>query len=312
MKIVGFFGFKENIALKSECLNRKISIKIGSFKCRLLTPSLPDNFYEPSLDYRRPLVQPNSEINFNEHLEWGKPYSWPLGESEIFNFKLEIEVDDKTFDDEKKELLIDSTEDWINRLRHNFFAYDYLLEHNRIEIKSSSFVGFHYYIKPNDKKPKEIKSNRENIVKINLLNRALDFKTFKNVLSSTSKNKRLCDEYQLIKNSKIALQDREYRKSLFECASSLELCLTNVLKRKLKVNNEKLKTHILNMNNSIQKKIELLEAIDIVLPSNLQTDVSQVRNRAIHTGKEVSQKQAEKAYKIVKNSLDILIKNKLV
>lgn len=109
------------------------------------------------------------------------------------------------------------------------------------------------------------------------------------------------------------MQNKEYRKSIFECASALELCFTNVLIRKLKVNNEKLKTQILKMNNSIEKKIKLLENINIELPSNkYQSDVSQIRNRAIHTGVEVSEEEVENAYKIVKQSLDILVKNKLV
>lgn len=137
--------------------------------------------------------------------------------------------------------------------------------------------------------------------------------TLKNVLKSTSQNKSLCDEYNLIKDSQIALENNEFRKSIFECASALELCLTNVLKRKLKVNNEKLKTHILKMNNSIEKKRKLLETIDIQLPPyNYQKDVSQIRNRAIHAGVDVSEKEAENAFAIVKQALDNLITNKLI
>lgn len=63
MKLIGFFGFEENIAIKAECLNRKIGIKIDQFRGRLLTPSLPDNFSNKSEDYRKPLIQPKSEIS---------------------------------------------------------------------------------------------------------------------------------------------------------------------------------------------------------------------------------------------------------
>jgi HEPN domain-containing protein len=313
MKIVGFFGFEKSVSLKAETLNRKIGIKIGNFQGRLLTPSLPNDFYKKSEDYRKPLIQPKSAISFNEHLEWGRPYSWPSGNSEIFNFMLEINVDNKNFDDKEKKILIDSTETWINRLKHNLFAFDYFLEHKGSRVRSTSSLGFEYYIKIGENKPQEIESNRQDIIEIKLLTNAIDFKTLKKVLNSTSKNKKLCVEYQLIKNSKIALENHEYRKSIFECASALELCLTNLLKFKLKVNNEKLRTHILKMNNSIEKKVKLLETIDVKLPSNKYlSDVSEIRNRAIHAGVDVTEEQAENAFRIVKSSLDILIKNRLV
>jgi hypothetical protein len=236
MKLIGVFGFKESIALKAECLNRKFQIQIGNFKGKLLTPSLPKDFSEKSVDYRKPLVQPKSIISFNEHLDWGRPYSWPSGDSELINFMLEIEVDDKTFDNEQKNLLLDCTEKWIERLKNNFYSFDYLLEYKGLKIISSSDLGFDYYFRAKGKKPERLKSNRKNEVEIKLLDNAVDFETLKNVLKSTSQNKSLCDEYNLIKDSQIALENNEFRKSIFECASALELCLTNVLKRKLKVN----------------------------------------------------------------------------
>lgn len=313
MKLIGVFGFEESIALKAECLNRKFQIKIDNFKGKLLTPSLPKDFSEKSVDYRKPLVQPKSIISFNEHLDWGRPYSWPSGDSELINFMLEIEIDEKAFDDEQKNLLLDGTEKWIERLKNNLYSFDYLLEYNGLKVISSNHLGFDYYFKVDGQKPERLKSNRENKVEIKLLDNAIDLKTFKNVLKSTSQNKSLCDEYKLIKDSQIALENNEFRKSIFECASALELCLTNVLKRKLKVNNEKLKTHILKMNNSIEKKIQLLGTIDIELPpNNYQKDVSQIRNRAIHAGVDVNEKEAENAFRIVKQALDNLIIDKLI
>ena len=313
MKLIGVFGFEESIALKAECLNRRIQIKIDNFKGRLLTPSLPKDFSEKSVEYRKSLIQPKSIISFNEHLEWGRPYSWPSGDTELINFMLEVETDEKTFDDKQKELLIDSTEKWIKRFKNNFYSFDYLLEYKGLKVKSSSHLDFDYYSKAKGQKCEKIKPNRKNIIEVKLLDNAIGFKTFKNVLKSTSQNKSLCDEYQLIKNSQIALENNEFRKSIFESASALELCFTNVLKRKLKVNNEKLKTHILKMNNSIDKKISLLKTLDIELPSNkYQKDVSEIRNRAIHAGVDVSEQEAEKAFKIVKQSLDLLIVDKLI
>jgi hypothetical protein len=313
MKLIGVFGFEESIALKAECLNRKIQINIDNFKGKLLTPSLPKEFSKNSVDFRKALIQPKSIISFNEHQEWGRPYSWPSGDSELMNFMLEIETDDKKFDSEQKELLIDGTEKWIKRFKNNFYSFDYLLEYKGLKVISSSHVGFDYYSKAKGKKPERLQSNRKDHFEIKSLDNAIDFKTFKNVLKSTSQNKTLCDEYLLIKNSQIAIENNEFRKSIFESASALELCFTNVLKRKLKVNNEKLKTHILKMNNSIEKKIELLKTIDIELPSNnYQKGVSEIRNRAIHAGVDVNEKEADNAFRIVKQALDNLIIDKLI
>jgi hypothetical protein len=313
MKLIGIFGFEESIALKAECLNRKIQINIDNFKGRLLTPTLPKDFSGKSDDYR-PLIQPKSIISFNEHLKWGRPYLWPSGDSALINFMLEIEIDEKFFDDKQKELLIDSTETWIKRLKNNFYSFDYLLEYKGVNVKSSSYLGFDYYSKSKGQKTEKIKSNRSNLIEINVLDNAIDFKTLKNVLRSTSQNKSLCDEYKLIKNSQIALQDNEYRKSIFDSASGLELCFTNILLRELNVNNDKLKTKILSQNKSIQSKFDLLEAINIDLPftkTEYNEGISMPRNRAIHAGKNVNKEQAYRAFDIAKTSLDKLIKNKL-
>jgi hypothetical protein len=312
MKLVGVFGFKQNIGLKSESLNRKIGIRIGNFRGRILTPSLPSNFLEKPDDYRKLLIQPKSIISFNDNLKWGQPFSWPTGESEIFKLMLEVNINDDNFNDETNNQLIDSTEDWINRLQQNLFAFDYLLEYKSVKIISSSTLAFQYYFKSDSDKKERIQSNRKNEVRINL-KKSIDFITFKKVLNATSQNKSLCLEYHLIKNSMIALQNQEYRTSILESATALELCFSNLLKRKLKVNNEKLKKQILKMSKSIGNKITLLEKIDVELPSKkFQSDVIDIRNSTIHSGTDVSESEAENAYEIVKSTLDILIKNKFV
>jgi hypothetical protein len=313
MKVVGFCGFKQNIGLKSESLNRKIGIRIGNFKGRILTPSLPSNFLEKSDDHRKLLIQPKSVISFNDNLEWGRPFSWPTGDSEIFKLMLEININDDNFNDETNKQLIDSTEDWINRLQQNLFAFDYLLEDKVIKIISSGTLAFEYYFKSDSDKTERIQSNRKNVAHLKNLNNSIDFITLKKVLNATSQNKSLCLEYHLIKNSMIALQNQEYRTSILESATALELCFSNLLKRKLKVNNEKLKMQILKMNNSINKKIILLKTIDVELPpKKFQSDVIDIRNSTIHSGTDVSESEAENAYEIVKSTLDILIKNKFV
>lgn len=61
--------------------------------------------------------------------------------------------------------------------------------------------------------------------------------------------------------------------------------------------------------------MELINCIGINLPlasNKYQKEVSEVRNKSIHTGAVVSQKEAEKAFQIVKETLRELIKDKLI
>ncbi|MBW8334239.1 MAG: hypothetical protein K0M40_19635 [Prolixibacteraceae bacterium] len=313
MKIIGYIAIEEGLPLKSNCLNQSIDIKINQFEGRLLSPKLPDTFFEDSEKLGILLIEPESDINFNESIEWGQPFSWPHGESNVTRFKIEIDVNDDINVDRIKEELSNETAKWIRRFKENFFAYNYHVGVPHYEVKNRNTEDFDYYLKKtNGSKVERITSRKMQMVKIfNVV--SLDITVLKEVVKATSSEKNLSPEYQLLKEAHKALRTQEYRKSILDSATALELCLTNILKKNLKVADNHLLIEILKTNNSISKKRNLLKHTKFQLPEyNYQKKVEDVRNRAIHVGINPSDDEAKNAYEIVAQALEGLIENKLI
>ena len=197
-------------------------------------------------------------------------------------------------------------ESWVNRFRANLFAFDYNIDSPSIKVDKnlSEICGFFYLHSQNGTPLNAFKKDMDN-VKV-FLSDPINIKLFKHTLKATSDNKQLLLEFQLLKEAHQSLQTDNYRKSILDSASALELSLTNAIKRELKID-EKLLDEILKMNNSIAKKIALIKFTRQKLPEyNFKKDIEDLRNKAIHIGKTPTEEEASKAYKIVKAVLEKL------
>lgn len=315
MKITGFFELSEAIPVMADCLDQAFEININGFEGKILMPKLSNNFFEKSEGYRDFLLQQECEINFGEGEDWGQPFSWPSGESYLSKFKIEIESPRSSILDDIKDDLLKETNRWIKRFEENLFVFGYHVGLPRIKEAGTYSKRFELYFKPDkESKPQRIISNNNHSVTVNIPN-SIELNDFSKAIETASLNKNLCPEYKLLKDSQMALKTNEYRKSILDSATALELCLTNVLKRELIVENQDLLNKILKMNNSISKKRELLNILNINLPlpsPEYQDKVEGLRNKSIHAGIEISEEEAKIAYEIVAKTLGVLIIDKLI
>lgn len=77
-------------------------------------------------------------------------------------------------------------------------------------------------------KPENFKFYGRDTIIVKLSSYVIDFNNLQKVVNATSENKTLKQEYKLLKDSDKALNEKEYRKSILDSATALEICLTNI------------------------------------------------------------------------------------
>ena len=301
MEIVGYIKLINGLRVTSECLEKSFNIKVNGVQGSLLIPSIPTNLSMVLPGIMPKLIQPKSHIQFNEDLfEWGRLYSRPSGESIVNRFMIEFEYRTISEFDQIGSKIREGIGSWIIRFRENLFAFEYNIDAPGFKVINSIQDDYKLYyrlnveessIKDLDKDPEEV---------FLLIEEPITLKDLAQTIKITSENKHLILEYQLLKDANQALLNDNYRKSILDCASALELCLTNALKRGLPIKGTFL-VEILKMNNTIRKKRDLMKFTQQKLPDyDYQQSIEDLRNRAIHIGKTPTEIEAKKAYKIVK------------
>lgn len=168
-----------------------------------------------------------------------------------------------------------------------------------------------YHREESSNQVKQIFNNNHNgLIQLRLRN-PIKLTELRSVLKETSINKKLSIEYSFLKDAEEALSKNDSRKAILDAATSLEIALNNYLEKNLKVPDKRLKTEILKLNNSLSKKRQLTTFTSLNLPNlNYQKEVEEFRNRAIHAGKKPNEDEARSVIKIVKESLNFLVKSK--
>jgi HEPN domain-containing protein len=301
MKIVGYIKIEEGLHLTSECLDKSFSIAINGIKGTLLTPSLPLDYSIKESNLGAKLMQPKSQIQFREDgINWGRPISWPDGDSDVHGFMIEFDYSELAEVEEIGIKIKAGIENWIKRFRVNLFAFEYNIDSPGIKVENNLNDICEFFYKPNEKEgPLQAFENDPQKVNIFIYG-PINLNDFEQTLKVTSDNKSLILEYQLLKEANLALKTENYRKSILDSASALELSLTNAIKREIKIN-EELLDEILKMNNSISKKKTLMKFTQYKLSEyNFQRDIEDIRNKAIHIGKTPTEIEARTAYLLVK------------
>jgi hypothetical protein len=305
MKITGHIKLKSPLTVKSDCLNKEFNFMIGSLLGKLITPKLPED--SGGLKTGQNLEEPGLERFFNEEIFWGRVIQWSDGRSHIYNFKIEFDVDDESNVEDVGNRLYEGLPKWSIRFRDNLSVFGHDLElptvnQNEIEAEKEYFDFF--YKGPEGAKRPFTPTSVLNITIIG--DTGIEFQDLHHVITITSENKRPILELGLLREANIALLEENYRKSILDSSTALELALTNCLRREIKIG-QPLLDELLKLNNSISKKRNLLKIVGIALPNhNYVDDLETLRNRAIHIGKEPNDEEARKAFFISKEVIDLL------
>lgn len=309
MKITGHIKLKSPLTVKSDCLNREFKFMIGSLLGKLITPKLPVD--SGGFETGQNLEEPGPERFFNEEIFWGRVIQWSDGISHIYNFKFEFYIDDESNIEDVGNRLYEGLPKWSIRFRDNLSVFGHELElptltQKKIE-EEKEYFDFFYNGSEGAKRP----FTPISLINMTIIrNTGIEFQDLYDVVSVTSENKRPILELGLLREAHIALFEENYRKSILDSSTALELALTNYLRREIKID-QPLLEELLKLNNSIAKKRNLLKIVGVTLPNhNYADDLETLRNRAIHIGKEPSKEEARKAFLISKEVINLLCEEK--
>ena len=309
MKIFGYFKFKEGLNLSSDCLNKEYNIQISKYKGKILTPFLIENFETDSDNIRINLLPPKSKLDcLDKRLNWGRPYSWPNGDSNVQTLKIELNIIEQNFSINSRKVLEKEIENWIDLFRLNLFAFNYNIDSPDLIEKISTREIFEFFSESNKSSFFEGSIGSVTVY----ISEPIKENELKNVIDVTSLNKKLILEYQLLRDANKELLLENYKKSILDSATALEVSFTNAIKRDLEIN-EKLLLPILKKYNGLRQKRELLKLTKNTLPLKdnvYEKGIEKLRNDAIHSGKIPIKKEAMDAFIIAKKTIDSLIIDK--
>jgi len=313
MKIFGYFKFREGLNLSSDCLNKEYNIQISKYKGKILTPYLIENFETDSENIRINLLPPKSKLDcLDKRLNWGRPCSWPNGDSNVQTLKIELNIIEQNFSINSKKELEKEIENWINQFRLNLFAFNYNIDSPGLIEKKSTREIFEFFLLTQGENIQD-KFFEVTIPLVTVyVSDVIKETDFKKVIDVTSSNKKLILEYQLLRDANKELLLENYKKSILDSATALEVSLTNAIKRDLEIN-EKLLLPILKKYNGLRQKRELLKLTKNTLPlsnSSYEKEIEKLRNDAIHSGKIPIKREAMNAFVIAKKTIDSLISEK--
>jgi hypothetical protein len=307
MKIEGIIQFENPLPVSDECMSKEFPIIIGDQAGTFATPQHIEEFYTkaPAPLSWEDLVKPKKSSNkLSAKINWGSCIEWPTGTSILNTCSIWFEVANNE-EEEIGKKIFDSLESWRNLFIDNISITSQLSLRGLQTVKTIHMNGaglYNLFIEDSDKRFRDKSDQITNIIVGK--NRTISSENFKKALDATSQFNEPSLEYYYLLDSKEALDQGNYRKSILDSATAVELCLNNVLKAKLLVDMA-LKNTILKNYNSISKKRELLNVIGVQLPNyDYQKEFEEIRNKAIHAGHLPNANQAEKAYSIARDVLE--------
>jgi len=299
MKIVGYIEFDESLRVPDECLGYQFPIMVDSFAGNLFTPIKGVVGAPPVSSGDVDLEEPITDLKLDLEIEWGRFIGNNTSQLHAFKIEFNINESDGGKFKECANKLYEGLAKWITRFKANLSAFGQSVNtptsfKNRKDFEKGMY-DIMYWNGSRLWHPYDLISTGNLIVRFE----KITLREFEQVLRLTSENRQPILELRLLDEARLALIKQDFRKSVLDSATAFELCLTNQLKRKLKVD-QPLLDEILKSNNSIGKKRKLLSVINEALPTkyNYEQDIEVLRNRAIHIGTEPTEDEARNALKI--------------
>jgi hypothetical protein len=223
--LYSIFEFKFPIGVSKSALGKIYPIKIAGVSGFIHTPHSPlwtENESEP---LRRLLTAPEVAIRWKQGCEpifWGKPNSYPEGDSCLHKVIFEFNVDDFEF---KGKLIYESFISWLNLL----LDYIEIMTNQNVRIEQTLNVygdQFSLFHLSKEGKRKRISENIEIIINLEGWQRNISDVVLSKSCNLASSCLQPKLPYRLYLEANRAFLQKDYRKTLIECGTAIENALT--------------------------------------------------------------------------------------
>lgn len=302
----GVLFFEYELPLISGAIEKEFPISINNLKGTFATPRYPEKF---PLDTKvSALISPKSCDPKLKEVFWGSIMSWPKGECNVKSCLIEIDIENSI---NVTTFLMD-VDSWYQRFLDNLTIVSGHNVRGTQKVHTVAPVGHGKFELYSDKKLLSVHAPTSLTVYHRDKDKeyGISYEQLKEAADITSAGKKPLFEFYFFMDAWEAFQHDNYRKTILDAATALEIALNNVLKKKLPVE-EHFKNDVLKNYNSLSKKRSLCKTLKINLPKyHYEKEFDEVRNHAIHIGRYPTRVEAQKALEIANDILDKIIPDK--
>ena len=283
--LFGIVKFSPSLCCAANALGCSVDVSVGGIKGTLTLPSPPDWGIKEDDPLHMPLLGPGQARTWKQGgnlMFWGKPHSYPDGESAVEQALFQFQLDPEYFESDaeriyngfgpwldlfEKYVILLSTQGRCSRVtvKHPRANQIHLLHHEE------SKLGFNHITYPQS-------------VAVNIATGGdLQREQFEEISRMSSELLPPCLEYILLLEAYMARKDKDYRKSIIEAANALEVSLTNRILEEFKSQGVVYGEKILEKYRMLGGRFELAKTVGIPLPDkDYKKLVMEPRNNVVH------------------------------
>lgn len=305
-KIIAFIDVDFNRYWSRSVLGKVFDIVIDNIAMKIHFPGLPLEWNNKSkkdaLNY--PLSSPKISSKYKlgeEDIFYGLPCSYPSCSSLIEKIVISFEIEENELKN-KSHLIYESIEKTIKKLH----KLCYIVNQDLKPLSKVEKNGYNVYLY-NESLGERIRNNKniELIAHLHEDSNSISSKQLITILDIINKEIDIPIEYDFFISGVKAYENHDNRKCVFDLSTACEIAITSKIEEIQKT---------LNIGNFLDKFRMLTEEYKLLGLLNYDISfadisiVTEARNKAIHKGKEVTDKQAIEAIKVTRTILNKLSK----
>jgi hypothetical protein len=283
--LFGIVKFSPSLCCAANTLGCSVDVSVGGIKGTLTLPSLPDWGIKEEDPLHMPLLGPGQARTWKQGEElifWGKPHSYPDGESAVEQALFQFQVEPENFES-NAERIYNGFGPWLDLFEKYVILISTQGRCSRVTVKNSranqisllhyeeSKFGFKHITYP--------QSVTVNIAKGGDLQRE-QFEEISRMCSDLLPPRL---EYLLLLEAYLARKDKDYRKAIIEAANALEVSLTNRILEEFKFQGVVYGEKILDKYRMLGGRFELAKTVGIPLPDkDYKKLILEPRNNVVH------------------------------
>lgn len=307
--IIAFVDLKTNKLWSRSVLGKSFDVTISGISMKIHFPGLPSEWKNKReensrgyLDY--PLVSPIISKQYkygDEKIFYGKPWNHPSGSSYVEKIVISFEIEESELNLKKE-----SIRNEIQNAVIKFHKLLYII--NESSILSGRVEQSPYRIDLYNDTLKERIPNHECINIMGYMhddNDSITKRQLEKILNIISGKYEIPIEYEFFISGIRAYEYYDNRQCLFDLSTACEIAITTKieeLQSKLQVKN------FLNDYEMLKRKYKLLGLLNFDTSFADITAITEARNKAIHKGDEIANKEALEAIKVTRTILNKLSK----
>ena len=304
--VFGILEFGEPLFCSSDTLGASTPVKISGVDGTLSLPALPDFLDGDPDPLHKPLTGPSPAQNWKqgeEPIHWGRPVSFPNPTAKVERALLELQVDEHSLQQRCNDTYRGFPA-WLAL----FDQYVKLITKQRTHrsISGGDGPGRFELLAESDSGLRHISPTEPSAIYITISSsdESLHIEHFRECAQFASEGHQPRLHYRILLEAYCARRHEDYRKSIIEAGTALEVCLTMRIIEEFRLQNIAFGEKLLQKFRMLGGRFELLRILDIQLPDkDYQSLVINPRNDVIHRASFPDKKQANKVISEVETLL---------